>query len=102
MPQTGSAHYTGKGVIVDKQNTNKTWTHNLPQILATKKLNGTLSERGQKAVDIKANIRGTSFQSPSNAAVETQGAFFGERAKELGGVFYEHSTGKYGAFGAKQ
>lgn len=102
MPQTGSARYTGKGVIVDKQSTNKNVDAQFTADFGNKKLNGTLSERGQKAVDIKANIRGTSFQSPSNAAVETQGAFFGERAKELGGVFYEHSTGKYGAFGAKQ
>lgn len=102
MPQTGSANYTGKAVITDGKTLNTNLDAQFKADFGNKKLTGVLSEKGQRVVDINAHIRGSSFHSPQNAPVETQGSFFGKTANELGGVFHENATGKFGAFGAKR
>lgn len=102
MPQTGSANYTGKAVITDGKTLNNNLDAQFKADFGNKKLTGVLSDKGQRVVDINAHIRGSSFHSPQNAPVETQGSFFGTNANELGGVFHENATGKFGAFGAKR
>lgn len=101
MPTSGTASYTGKGVITDGSNS-RYLNSAFHADFANKNLNGVLSENGTKVAEVNAMIRGVSFHSPSDATVETQGGFFGTNAKELGGVFYNHSTNEYGAFGATQ
>lgn len=101
VPQSGTASYKGDAVITD--GTNSRYLKSAFQAdFANKQLSGVLSENGTKVVDIQAVIRGASFHSPADATVETQGSFFGTNAEELGGIFYNHSTNQYGAFGAKQ
>lgn len=102
MPQTGSANYTGKAVITDGKTLNTNLDAHFKADFGNKKLTGVLSEKGNRVVDINAHIRGSTFHSPQNAPVETQGSFFGKTANELGGVFHENATGKFGAFGAKR
>lgn len=69
---------------------------------SAKQLNGALVENNVKLMGIQANIRGSSFYSPEGSPVSTQGSFFGTHADEIGGVFYETSTSKRGAFAAKK
>lgn len=102
MPQTGSAKYIGKAVITDGTTANTNLDAQFQANFSDKKLTGTLSENGKRVVDINAHIRGTSFHSPQNAPVETQGGFFGKNANELGGVFHDKNSGKSGAYGAKR
>lgn len=102
MPETGSANYTGKAIMTDGKTLNTNLDARFQADFGQKKLSGHLSEQGKKVLDIQANISGATFRSSANAPVETQGAFFGSKAQEIGGVFYENATGKYGAFGAKQ
>ncbi len=102
MPQTGSAVYKGLAVISDAKNVNTNVEANVNANFSTKTLNATLLENKVKVMDINAKIRGTTFYSPEGAAVATQGSFFGTNADEVGGVFYEKSTAKRGAFAAKK
>lgn len=102
MPQTGTFQYVGKAVMTDGKSLNTNLDAQFKADFANKKLTGVLSEKGQSVLDINAHIRGTTFHSPQNAPVETQGSFFGQNANELAGVFHQHATGKYGAFGAKR
>lgn len=101
MPQSGTATYTGKGVITDGS-TSRYLNSTFQADFANKQLNGVLSENGIQVTDIQAIIRGSSFHSPQDANVEVQGGFFGTSAEELGGVFYDYSTEQYGAFGGKK
>ena len=102
MPQTGSATYTGKAVISDGRNVNTNVAAHIQANFSAKQLDGALVENNNKLMDIHATIRGTSFYSQEGAPVATQGGFFGTNADEVGGVFYEESTSKRGAFAAKK
>lgn len=102
MPQTGSATYNGKALISDGNTINTNLEARIHADFSNKTLTGTLSEKDNELVKLQATIRGSSFYSPSNSAIETKGSFFGNNAREVGGVFYEPATGKFGAFGAKQ
>lgn len=101
MPTTGVANYTGAGIITDGSAV-AYLNAQFQADFSNKKLSGALSKDGEKVVDVQAHIDGKAFRSPTNATVETEGVFFGSKAEELGGVFYNHSTNQYGAFGAKQ
>lgn len=101
MPQTGSASYLGKALISDGNTLNTNAEARIQANFSNKTLSGTLSDKAN-SISIQANIRGTTFYSSPNAAVETKGSFFGKNAREVGGIFYENATGKFGAFGAKQ
>lgn len=102
MPQTGSATYAGKAVISDGRNVNTNVAAHIQANFSAKQLDGALVENNNKLMDIHATIRGTSFYSQEGAPVATQGGFFGTNADEVGGVFYEESTSKRGAFAAKK
>lgn len=102
MPTSGSAQYVGKAVMVNGQTVNNRLDAQFQADFGSKELHGVLSENGRRLVDINARIRGAAFHSPHNAPVETQGAFFGAQAKELGGVFHDRNSGGYGAFGAQR
>lgn len=102
MPQSGSAVYTGSAVISDGTTVNTNVEAHVKADFSVKQLNGALVENNTKLMGIHANIRGSSFYSPEGAAVATQGSFFGANAEEVGGVFYEQSSGKRGAFAAKK
>lgn len=101
MPTSGSATYQGKAVMTDGSNTQYLNAQFLADF-GNKKLSGALSQNGTALVDVQAHIEGKAFRSPTNATVEAEGVFFGTQAEELGGVFYDHSNNKYGAFGAKK
>ena len=74
-----------------------------------KKLKGTLTIKNIKPVHIDANIQNNTFTGTatsdafkSDTKVEVQGKFFGENAKELGGIAESHDYNFGAAFGAKK
>lgn len=101
MPTRGTATYQGKAVITNGNG--KQYLNAAFQVDFSKKtIVGILSQNGKKVADIQARIHGKSFRSLSNSQLNMEGEFFGKKAEELGGVFYDHSNNKYGAFGAKK
>lgn len=67
---------------------------------STKKLKGEISEvtvpNGGK-INLEANIKGSAFEGVANG-IQTNGAFFGANAEELGGVYKANDfTGAFGA-----
>ena len=74
-----------------------------------KKLSGSLTTPNQKVININADIinnafvgSATSNHFKADAKVEVQGKFFGENAKELGGIAESHDNHFGAAFGAKK
>ena len=74
-----------------------------------KKLLGFLTTQDEKKITIKADIinnafvgSATSNHFKADAKVEVQGKFFGENAKELGGIAESHDNHFGAAFGAKK
>ncbi|MEG9490495.1 CAP domain-containing protein [Mannheimia indoligenes] len=101
IPISGIINYNGKAFMTDGNST--AFLNSAFQAdFSNKKLDGVLSQEGNNLLDIHAVIRGSSFHSNPDAKVETQGSFFGPKATELGGVFYEHNSNRYGSYGAKQ
>lgn len=101
VPKRGSAAYQGKGLITDGRNS-RYINAAFQADFSNNQLNGVLSENGVKIADIQAIIRGKSIYSPSGARIEIRGGFFGAKGREIGGVFYDHQTGKYGVFGVNK
>ncbi|MFA9501025.1 CAP domain-containing protein, partial [Mannheimia sp. E30BD] len=101
VPSSGTINYEGKAFMTDG-NSNAFLNAAFQADFSNKKLNGVLSQEGNNILDIHAVIRGSSFHSNQDAKVETQGGFFGPKAAELGGVFYDHTSNQYGSYGAKQ
>lgn len=121
IPTSGNATYTGKAVVVrdvwtdtgktvkvnNRTNTVMERHQNIAQAnaefnvdFAKKSLEGSIKESGKTTIGVQADIKGSTFASKSSASVHTQGAFFGDKAQELSGVFEDLNSGTYGAFGA--
>lgn len=69
---------------------------------SNKTLNGTFereAERGGNVI-LNADIKGNQFSSKEGASTAVKGGFYGENAKEIGGVFQNENT--IGAFIGKQ
>ncbi|MBS6672783.1 MAG: transferrin-binding protein-like solute binding protein [Haemophilus paraphrohaemolyticus] len=115
MP-TGKATYSGDAIFMgdfDGKDDNKEgypvgkseFTVNFGE----KKLSGFLTTQDEKKITIKADIinnafvgSATSNHFKADAKVEVQGKFFGENAKELGGIAESHDNHFGAAFGAKK
>ena len=70
-----------------------------------KTLNGTISKNanGQiefNPINLAATINGNTFSSKDDAAVKTTGSFYGDNARELGGIFQDSTQTLSGSFGA--
>lgn len=103
MPKSGVAHYNGTAVTVNGNNQLTTGlTSQFTANFGNKTLNGGIYQNNAQLVGIQATINGNTFQNTANAKVETQGAFFGNNAEELAGVFRDTQTQTTGAFGAKK
>lgn len=100
MPTTGTAQYQGQAVVVQDGQMKTNVSANFNVDYGKKTLNGTLSQNNKTLYNLNANIQGSAFTSPNNAKVQTQGAFFGSKAEELGGVFKDTQSDTKGAFGA--
>lgn len=102
MPKTGIATYNGQAIVVKNGTVNMGVQSQFNVNFGGKTLNGTLKEGTKTLYNLNADINGSSFASKAGASVETQGAFFGKNAEELGGTFKDNATGTVGAYGAKK
>ncbi|QLB14597.1 hypothetical protein A6B39_03575 [Mannheimia granulomatis] len=123
MPTSGTAHYTGHSFIdfddevypeVQTKLNVKKWeddyikgTATFDVDFASKKLSGTLHEARIEPISVRATINGNSFNGSAtskdfNTTAELEGKFYGENAKELGGLFFDNKNSWGGTFGASK
>lgn len=114
MP-TGEPKYSGYAIFMgdfDGKDDNKKGylrgTSEFTVNFGEKKLSGSLTTEDKKVININADIinnafvgSATSNHFKADAKVEVQGKFFGENAKELGGIAESHDNHFGAAFGAK-
>lgn len=102
IPKSGTASYRGTALVIDKDgNTNTNLQSAFTANFDTRKLGGSLTQNSTTLYKLSADINGSGFASQANAEVQTQGAFFGQNAQELAGVFKDTKNNAHGAFGAK-
>ena len=74
-------------------------------IFGEKTLTGSITKNANGQIDfnpinIAADINGNSFSTKSDAAVRSTGSFYGDNARELGGIFQDSTQTLSGSFGA--
>lgn len=102
MPTSGAATYNGHAIIAGStvQFDEHDWLKGISQFnvdFGAKKLNGTLNIDTLDAVNIVADISGNSFAGAANSntfstKAHVEGKFYGENAKELGGMVRDVSN----------
>lgn len=102
MPKIGTAVYHGTGLMVKNDTITTNLTSQLSADFGKRTLTGTLSQNGNPLYRLNADINGSGFASKPEASTQTQGAFFGDNAQELSGVFKDTQTNTKGVFGAKR
>ena len=109
----GKASYSGKVIggigEYNKKTGYDSGISNFDVDFGEKKLEGTLTIKNIKPVHVDANIQNNTFTGTatsdafkSDTKVEVQGKFFGENAKELGGIAESHDDSFSAAFGAQK
>ena len=53
-----------------------------------------------RPITINATINGNAFSTANDAAVKSTGHFYGDNAREVGGVFHDSTQSLVGSFGA--
>lgn len=102
MPKTGTATYNGRAMTIKNGRATTNLDSQFTANFGNKTLNGTIKQGNTTLYNLSADIKGSSFASKAGASVATEGAFFGNNAQELGGIFYDPKTDTKGAFGAKK
>lgn len=102
IPKSGKVTYNGHALIIKNSTANTNAQSRFTADFGTRKLNGTIHQNNQTLYTLSADINGGAFASKAGASVETQGAFFGQNAEELGGTFKDSKTDTKGVFGAKK
>lgn len=102
IPKSGTANYQGTALVIKDGKTDTNIDSRFTANFGTRKLNGTLSQKNTTLYTISADINGSGFASKKDAPVQTQGAFFGQNAQELAGVFKDTKTDARGVYGAKK
>lgn len=99
IPKSGTANYQGTALVIKDGKTDTNIDSRFTANFGTRKLNGTLSQKNTTLYTISADINGSGFASKKDAPVQTQGAFFGQNAQELAGVFKDTKTNARGVYG---
>ena len=112
MPMVGKANYQGHTVFHDTEDSvNKLIVGSalFNVDFSEKKLNGVLSAENKKPVNINASIQDNHFNGlatsedfDAKTEVKVEGKFFGENAKELGGLAESFDDTFGAAFGAEK
>lgn len=111
MPTSGTASYHGHAIIAGNtaqfaEHDSLKGTSQFDVDFGAKKLNGSLNVDTLEAVNIAADISGNSFVGTANSnsfstKANVEGKFYGENAKELGGMIRDVSNiGSDTAWGA--
>ena len=103
MPGSGIAQYVGQAAFV-RNGEAGTGDSRFTADFAAKTLNGTITSKSSSVtftpVNINATINGNSFATANGAAVSSGGHFYGDNARELGGLFSDTVQRLSGSFGA--
>lgn len=103
MPGSGIAQYVGQAAFVHNGEAG-TGDTRFTADFAAKTLNGTITSKDHSVtftpVTINATINGNSFATANGAAVSSGGHFYGDNARELGGLFSDTVQRLSGSFGA--
>ena len=103
MPGSGIAQYVGQAAFVRNGDAG-TGDTRFTADFAAKTLNGTITSKSSSVtftpVNINATINGNSFATANGAAVSSGGHFYGDDARELGGLFSDTVQRLSGSFGA--
>ena len=104
MPASGVVKYSGaaavgRAAVVD------TAVANFSADFGAKTLTGKITQNAQSnlkfnPIDIAASINGNHFSSKDDATVKTTGSFYGDNARELGGIFQDSTQVLSGSYGA--
>ena len=112
MPSSGVVTYRGDSII--SADTDKLpdedylkGSSSFSADFGNKKLTGTLSTHNKDVVNIDANISGNGFSGTAKSALlnsqgKAEGKFYGENAKELGGLAKANDNSWGAAFAAKK
>ena len=102
MPTLGTARYAGRLAVTCNQCDNEyhAGTSSFNVDFANKSLTGSLSALGV-TLPVTGKIEGSAFKG-EHESTRIEGAFFGDNAQEMAGLFYHESNGLEagGAFGA--
>lgn len=101
MPTAGIANYTGQSLYIcgDCDDEVVQGTSKFTADFGKKTLTGSISNE-QAKVALSATISGNTFSGTNGAGTETRGAFFGDKAQEISGIFNNDDKDFAGAFGA--
>lgn len=107
MPKEGEVRYLGLSAyhLTNDSLTGSSWPIygvDLHANFTEKTLKGALTMSDAPDIKIDTKISGNSFNSEPNSDTQVKGYFYGEKAKELGGVYVNEKEGYSGAFSAKQ
>lgn len=104
MPTSGSVTYQGDAAVGRSAVAN-TAVSNFTADFGKKTLTGSITQAERsdvqfQPVNINATINGNAFSTADNATVRSTGHFYGDNAREVGGVFHDSSQSLVGSFGA--
>lgn len=100
IPKSGIFVYNKGDALYGKDGTYSALSANIKADFTNNKLDVSLKDATQvEKVKFSAEIDGNSFYGNSQG-IESKGAFYGSRANQVGGVFYEEKSGYNGVFGA--
>lgn len=107
MPIEGLARYTGLSAyhVTNSTLNASQWAVygvDLTADFKEKTLKGNLLMTGVPAIPIDTKISGNQFSSDARSDNQVKGQFYGDKAKELGGVYVNEKEGYAGAFSARQ
>ena len=110
MPTGGQAKYDGSALISKAGSATATADADFNVDFASKVLSGVIAKDGDSPasksafafnpINVKANISGSSFTSDGSTPAQVQGNFYGDNARELGGLVQDASQQIGGSFGA--
>ena len=104
MPASGVVKYSGRAAL-GRAATGGTANSAFTADFGQKTLTGSITQEENSYVDfrpitINATINGNAFSTANDAAVKSTGHFYGDNAREVGGIFYDSGQSLVGSFGA--
>lgn len=104
MPASGTVTYQGDAAV-GRSAVGNTAVSNFTADFGQKTLKGSITQTPDsnvhfQPVNINATINGNAFSTADNATVRSTGHFYGDNAREVGGVFHDSSQSLVGSFGA--
>ena len=104
MPTSGTVTYQGDAAVGRSAVAN-TAISSFTADFGKKTLTGSITQAARsdvqfQPVNINATINGNAFSTADNATVRSTGHFYGDNAREVGGVFHDSSQSLVGSFGA--